>query len=60
MKPENMDTQVQGQQSDQLPLPYWGDHMIVITMLDWTNKKQKWVPLRAMKTFIRKKIGHTT
>ena len=25
-----------------------------------TNKTQKWVPLRAMKTFIRKKIGHTT
>ena len=24
------------------------------------NKIQKWVPLRAMKTFIRKKMGHTT
>ena len=24
------------------------------------NKNQKWVPLRAMKTFIRKKMGHTT
>ena len=23
------------------------------------NKVQKWVPLRAMKTFIRKKMGHT-
>ena len=22
------------------------------------NKNQKWVPLRAMKTFIRKKMGH--
>ena len=24
------------------------------------NKNKKWVPLRAMKTFIRKKMGHTT
>ena len=24
------------------------------------NKNQKCVPLRAMKTFIRKKMGHTT
>ena len=24
------------------------------------NKNQKWDPLRAMKTFIRKKVGHTT
>ena len=24
------------------------------------NNKQKWVPLRAMKTFIRKKMGHAT
>ena len=24
------------------------------------NNNQKWVPLRAMKTFIRKKMGHTT
>ena len=24
------------------------------------NKNQKWVPLRAMKTFIRTKMGHTT
>ena len=24
------------------------------------NKNQKWVSLRAMKTFIRKKMGHTT
>ena len=24
------------------------------------NKNQKWDPLRAMKTFIRRKIGHTT
>ena len=24
------------------------------------NKNQKWDPLRAMKTFIRKKMGHTT
>ena len=23
------------------------------------NKNQKWDPLRAMKTFIRKKLGHT-
>ena len=30
----------------------------------WTigkiNKNKKWVPLRAMKTFVRKKMGHTT
>ena len=25
-----------------------------------TNKDQKLVPLRAMKTFLRKKMGHTT
>ena len=25
-----------------------------------TNKNKKWVPLRATKTFIRKKMGHTT
>ena len=25
-----------------------------------TNKNQKWDPLRAMKTFIRRKVGHTT
>ena len=25
-----------------------------------SNKYQKWVPLRAMKTFIRKKMDHTT
>ena len=25
-----------------------------------TNKNQNLVPLRAMKTFIRKKMGHTT
>ena len=24
------------------------------------NKNKKWAPLRAMKTFITKKIGHTT
>ena len=24
------------------------------------NKNQKWDPLRAMKTFIRRKVGHTT
>ena len=24
------------------------------------NKNKKWVPLRAMKTFIRKDMGHTT
>ena len=24
------------------------------------NKNQNWAPLRAMKTFIRKKLGHTT
>ena len=24
------------------------------------NKNKKWVPLRAMKTFVRKKMGHTT
>ena len=24
------------------------------------NKNQKWDPLRVMKTFIRKKMGHTT
>ena len=24
------------------------------------NKNQKWNPLRAMKTLIRKKMGHTT
>ena len=26
----------------------------------WANKNKKWVPLRAMKTFIRKKMGHIT
>ena len=25
-----------------------------------SNKNQKWDPLRAMKTFIRRKVGHTT
>ena len=25
-----------------------------------SNKNEKWDPLRAMKTFIRKKVGHTT
>ena len=25
-----------------------------------SNKNQKWDPLRAMKTSIRKKVGHTT
>ena len=25
-----------------------------------TNENQKWDPLRAMKTFIRRKVGHTT
>ena len=27
---------------------------------DKSNKNQKWDPLRAMKTFIRRKVGHTT
>ena len=26
----------------------------------WSDKNQKWDPLRAMKTFIRRKVGHTT
>ena len=26
----------------------------------WANRNKKLVPLRAMKTFIRKKMGHTT
>ena len=26
----------------------------------FVNKNKKWVPLRAIKTFIRKKMGHTT
>ena len=29
-------------------------------MVKYMNKNQKWVPLRAMKTFITKKMGHTT
>ena len=30
------------------------------TISQTSNKTQKWDPLRAMKTFIRRKVGHTT
>ena len=30
-----------------------------VTLEPW-NKNQKWDTLRAMKTFIRRKVGHTT
>ena len=33
--------------------------LLCISLLP-ANTNQKWVPLRAMKTFIRKKIAHTT
>ena len=32
------------------------DHFTFISL----NKNQKWDPLRAAKTFIRRKVGHTT
>ena len=36
-------------------------HAIVyITTMNYVNKNQKWDPLSAMKTFIRRKVGHTT
>ena len=36
----------------------WLDSSVFVG--EYSNKNQKWVPLRAMKTFIRKKMGHTT
>ena len=37
------------------------DHCLFIYMYFVVlNKNKKWLPLRAMKTFIRKKMGNTT
>ena len=59
-----------------LPLGYWQvgvhpddldktafvtvDGLYNFKVMPYGNKNQKCVPLRAMKTFIRKKMGHTT
>ena len=37
-----------------------GIPVLVVKDTEYNNKNQKWDPLRAMKTFIRRKVGHTT
>ena len=37
-----------------------GIQFLRLVKINKNNKNQKWDPLRAMKTFIRRKMGHTT
>ena len=54
-KKENINCTMVDVRGDVLQLPHGTTPAAVKT-----NKDQKWVPLKAMKTFIRKKMGHPT